>query len=186
MAIGSSTIIPILTVGPTGPTGATGPTGVAGYDGITAGSRGPTGATGVHIISGSNTGGRNLTLTLSDGTTLVVEDFIGPTGSVGVGHGTTGDGVVPLLKEVSSGFTFWFKGLSGTNGITLSGGTTDWSPNVDLVWITGNKTYQEANLQGATLSSNGLLYLSGSSTVGVSHGLTFDGSKGIDLGNTIT
>jgi hypothetical protein len=176
--IGSSPIIPILTVGPTGPTGATGPTGVAGYDGITPGARGTTGATGVHIVSGDNTSGRNLTLTLSDGTTLVVENFIGPTGEIGSAVGTTGYGVVGLLKEVSAGLTFWFKGLSGTNGITLSG-------DDDLVWITGNKISKEANIPGITTGANRLLYLSGNDAVGYS-GLTFDGSKGIDFDNTIT
>jgi hypothetical protein len=214
MAIGSSTIIPILTVGPTGPTGATGPTGTSGYDGITVGARGPTGATGLHIISGDNTSGRNLTITLSGKTTvsskvsasqtdskgntqIVIPNFIGPTGSIGSADGTTGAGVVGLLKEVSAkgleisaegAFEeqiFRFKGLSGTNGITLSGGTTDDAPDVDLVWITGNKTYKEANIPGITTGANRLLYLSGGSTVGYS-GLTFDGSKGIDFDNTIT
>ena len=60
--IGSSSITPTESFGPSGPSGSTGPSGATGNTGGTGGT-GPTGATGIHVVS-SDRSDTTLDLTL--------------------------------------------------------------------------------------------------------------------------
>lgn len=175
--IGSSSIVSVATVaGPQGPTGNTGPVGPSGSIGP-AGGTGPTGATGTFVAS-SYTSGKNLILTLLDGTEISLDGLSGVTGdisSTSPPRGATVAGVADAFspfKEVI-GNTFWFRGISGEGSLTVYG--TDYS-----VGISGAVLPLAATAEGNVRYQNTLAYLESANRItATADGITYGSPSSI-------
>jgi alpha-tubulin suppressor-like RCC1 family protein len=108
--------------GPTGPSGAIGPVGATGNSGLTKGN---TGSTAIHIERVVSDSFGNIKFYTTDDNFYELNGFYGPTGYVSDSSGVSSSidlNYVSLFKDVNTGLTFEFYGLSaGTNvGIALS------------------------------------------------------------------
>ena len=123
--IGSSAVSPLPGLGPTGPTGPTGSTGNSPIYGGSAGATGFTGATGVYVSSGYRDEDY-LYLVLSNGKTLQFSGVKGPAGySGGKADGITLGAGESLLRDVSGGMTFTFRGISASGTISAYNTSND-------------------------------------------------------------
>jgi len=175
--IGSSSVASVATIaGPQGPTGNTGPVGPSGPLGP-IGPTGSTGATGTYVES-SRTSGKNLILTLSDGTEISLEGLSGVTGdisSTSPPSGVTIAGVADAFSPFKAviGNTFWFRGLSAEGSLSVY--ETDYS-----VGISGAVLPLAATAEGDVRYQNTLAYLESANRItATADGVTYGSPSSI-------